>query len=346
VRERYPDLDSTLAVPPGDLAALQGQLPKNRVLVQYFAADTDLYAMRVDSNSCRLIQVAVEKQVLQKWVEDLRQALSHGKEAPELASRRLHAILVGSLGADLDGKQVQVVPNGFFWYLPWDVLKDVQGHYLVENQEWSCVSPAELLRAGVGAEKAPQVLERVVALGGTSPNLPATGAEASAVAALFAHGVALIGPDARASELIRLAPQAQILHVAAHSGLSPELNQTYIELSDGRFSLEQVYGLQLERGARVVLSSCESGLGQAAPGREVSSLASAFLSSGASSVVATLWRVEDAPSAAFFQKFYPHLLKNQSISTSLRQARLECLNDPLLKEPRNWGAYQLIGDPG
>ncbi|MBX3169111.1 MAG: CHAT domain-containing protein [Candidatus Eremiobacteraeota bacterium] len=346
VRERYPDLDSTLAVPPGDLAALQEQLPKNRVLVQYYAADTDLYAMRVDSSSCRLIQVAVEKKVLQQWVEDLRRALIRGNEVPELPARRLHAILVGALGSDLDGKQIQVVPNGFFWYLPWDVLKDPQGRFLVESQEWSCVSPAELLRAGIGSEKAGQTLERVVALGGTSANLPATGQEASAVAALFPHGVALIGPQARASELVRLAPRAQVLHVAAHSGLSPELNQTYIELSDGRFSLEQIYGLQLERGARVVLSSCESGLGQAAPGREVASLASAFLSSGASSVVATLWRVEDGPSAAFFQKFYPHLLKNESISTSLRQARLECLNDPELKEPRNWGAYQLIGDPG
>ena len=345
VRERYPDLDSTLAVPPGDLAALQEQLPENRVLVQYYAADTDLYAMRVDSKSCRLIQVAVEKQVLQKWVDDLRQALSRGGEPPEMAARRLHAILVASLGSDLNGKQVQVVPNGFFWYLPWDVLKDTQGHYLVEGQEWSCVSPAELLRGGFGNQKSAP-LERVLALGGTSPSLPATGEEASAVAALFPHGTALVGPQARASELVRLAPQAQVLHLAAHSGLSQELNQTYIELSDGRFSLEQVYGLQLERGARVVLSSCESGLGQAAPGREVSSLASAFLSSGASSVVATLWRVEDAPSAAFFQKFYPHLLKNQSISTSLRQARLECLADPLLKEPRTWGAYQLIGDPG
>lgn len=76
-----------------------------------------------------------------------------------------------------------------------------------------------------------------------------TAAEASAVAALFPHGVALVGPQARASELVRLAPQAQVLHLAAHSGLSQELNQTYIELSDGRFSLEQVYGLQLERGA-------------------------------------------------------------------------------------------------
>jgi CHAT domain-containing protein len=221
----------------------------------------------------------------------------------------------------------------------------MQGHYLVENQEWSCVSPAELLRGGLHSAAGGD-LERVVALGGTTSDLPATAQEASQVAALFPHGLALVGTQATAGELERLAPQAQVLHLATHSGLSPELNQTYIQLSDGRFSLEQVYGLQFGPGARVVLSSCESGLGQAAPGREVSSLAGAFLSSGASSVVATLWRVEDSASLGFFQKFYPHLRAGGSISACLRRTRLDCLADPQLRNPSNWGAYQLIGDPG
>lgn len=345
VRERYPELDATLAVPPGDLAALQEQMPAGRVLVQYFAADTDLYAMRVDSRRCSLVQVAVEKAVLQGWVEEIRTALSKGREIPELPARRLYAVLVGALGTDLEDKQIQVVPNGFFWYLPWDVLKDWQGRYLVESQEWSCVSPAELLRLGLRGS-ALAGLDRVVALGGTTADLPATVQEARQVASLFPHGLALVGPEARASELQRLAPQAQVLHLATHSGLSPELNQTYIQLSDGRFSLEQVYGLQLEPGSRVVLSSCESSLGQVAPGREVSSLASAFLSSGASSVLATLWKVDDQASLAFFSHFYPHLRESGSVSRALRLTRLDCLADPQWKAPSNWGAYQLIGDPG
>ena len=165
------------------------------------------------------------------------------------------------------------------------------------------------------------------------------------VASLFPNSQSLIGPEANSKELLRWAPQAQILHVATHSGLSRTLNQTYIELSDGPFSLEQVYGLNLLRGSRVVLSSCESALGQTDPGREVSSLATAFLAGGASSVLATLWRVEDNTSAAFFQRFYPHLLKLGSTSKALRQTRLDCLADPALRAPWGWGAYQLFGEP-
>lgn len=42
IRQRHPGLDSALAVSPTDLVTLQESLPENRVLVQYFAADTDL----------------------------------------------------------------------------------------------------------------------------------------------------------------------------------------------------------------------------------------------------------------------------------------------------------------
>ena len=345
VRQRYPRMDNELAISPSDLVALQESIPADRVLVQYFAGEADLYAMRVDRQGCRLLQLAVEKSVLQGWIHEVRQALSQRKPLPEQSARRLYLTLVAPLGEDLKDKQIQVIPGGSFWYLPWDVLKDPQGHYLVESLNWSCVSPSELLRSRFPAAADAGAIEHLVALGGSNPELPATGEEALMVAALFPHSETLIGPQARSSELIRLAPQAEILHVASHSGLSPSLNQTYIELSDGPFTLEQVYGLQLRPSCRVVLSSCESALGQADPGREVSSLATAFLVGGATSVVATLWRVEDNTSKAFFQRFYPRLLQLGSTSKALRQARLDCLADPALSAPWGWGAYQLIGQP-
>src|SRR5690606_7926489 len=127
-------------------------------------------------------------------------------------------------------------PGGLFWYLPWDVLKDQQGHYLVENFEWSCVSPSELLRSRFADPPGQDSLEQVVTVGGSNPELPATAEEARMVAALFPHSQALVGTQANTDELVRWAPQADILHLATHSGLSPSLNQTYIELSDAPFT--------------------------------------------------------------------------------------------------------------
>ena len=340
VRQRYPRMDNEMGVAPSDLVALQEALPPDRVLVQYFAGEADLYAMRVDSQGCRLIQMAVEKEVLAGWIREVRLALSQRKPLPELAARRLYAALVGSLGPNLEGKQIQVIPGGLFWYLPWDVLRDGQGRYLVESLEWSCVSPSELLRSRFQAQPAGPI-GQLVALGGSNPELPATAEEARLVSSLFANSQALVGSEANSEQLMRWAPQADILHLATHSGLSPSLNQSFIELSDGPFTLEQVYGLHLRPRCRVVLSSCESALGQSDPGREVSSLATAFLVGGASSVVATLWRVEDETSKRFFQRYYTRLLQTGSTSKALRQARLDSLAEPAW----GWAAYQLIGQP-
>ena len=340
VRQRYPRMDNEMGVSPSDLVTLQESLPANRVLVQYFAGDADLYAMRVDQQGCRLIQMAVEKEVLRGWVQEVRQALSQRKELPEQSARRLHAALVASLGPDLEGKQVQVIPGGLFWYLPWDVLKDTQGRFLVEKLEWSCVSPSELLRSRFTNQPTGPI-GKLVAMGGSNPELPATGEEAKLVSSLFPSSQALVGTEANSEQLNRWAPEADILHLATHSGLSTKLNQSYIELSDGPFTLEQVYGLHLRPRARVVLSSCDSALGQTDPGREVSSLATAFLVGGASSVVATLWQVEDDTSKRFFQRYYARLLELGSTSKALRQARLDSLAEP----PWGWGAYQLIGQP-
>ncbi|MBX3170090.1 MAG: CHAT domain-containing protein [Candidatus Eremiobacteraeota bacterium] len=340
VRQRYPRMDNEMGVSPSDLVALQEIMPADRVLVQYFAGEADLYAMRVDSQGCRLIQMAVEKEVLRGWIQEVRLALSQRKPLPERAAHRLHAALVASLGPELEGKQVQVIPGGLFWYLPWDVLKDGQDRYLVETLEWSCVSPSELLRSRFANQGSAKV-GQLVALGGSNPDLPATGEEARMVSSLFSPSQALVGAQANSQELIRWAPQADILHLATHSGVSASLNQSYIELSDGPFTLEQVYGLHLRPRCRVVLSSCESALGQSDPGREVSSLATAFLVGGASSVVATLWRVEDDTSMQFFRRYYARLLQSGSTSKALRQARLDSLAEP----PWGWGAYQLIGQP-
>ena len=86
-----------------------------------------------------------------------------------------------------------------------------------------------------------------------------------------------------------------------------------------------------------------SHLGQDKPGREVASLASAFLSIGASNVVATLWRVDDQASQAFFGLFYGHLLEGHEPGKALRMTRLDCLKNPELKAPSVWAAYTLIG---
>ena len=121
------------------------------------------------------------------------------------------------------------------------------------------------------------------------------------------------------------------------------VGDAYISLHDGPFKMAQIYSLSLPSGALVVLSSCRSALGEKEPGREVTSLASAFKIAGAATVVASHWEVDDEETTRLFTSFYRHLLKGASRAAALRSARLElAARQP---HPYYWASFSLFGSP-
>jgi CHAT domain-containing protein len=83
----------------------------------------------------------------------------------------------------------------------------------------------------------------------------------------------------------------------------------------------------------VVLSACETGLGEAETGQGVLGLQRAFQAAGARAVVASLWKVDDAATATLMEHFYTNLwTKKLPWLEALRQAQLAVLNNPGLVE--------------
>ena len=87
---------------------------------------------------------------------------------------------------------------------------------------------------------------------------------------------------------------------------------------------EQFAGLDLRHAKLVVLSACESGVGERVLGEGVCGLQRAFHVAGVSDVVATLWPVADADAVAFMDLFYGFLLDDDqpSPAAALRKAQL------------------------
>jgi CHAT domain-containing protein len=93
----------------------------------------------------------------------------------------------------------------------------------------------------------------------------------------------------------------------------------------------------------VVLSACQSGLGEEDPGPEPTSLASAFSVAGAGTVISSLWPVEDQATSYMFSQFYSELAKGKGRLQSLETARAACrLKYP---HPYYWAAFTLQGNP-
>jgi CHAT domain-containing protein len=98
---------------------------------------------------------------------------------------------------------------------------------------------------------------------------------------------------------------------------------------DGILTAEALAGLQLQKLDLVVLSACETGLGDVAGGEGVFGLQRAFHIAGARNVVASLWRVDDDATAALMALFYRKLWKEgKAPPQALKEAQLALYRSP------------------
>jgi CHAT domain-containing protein/tetratricopeptide (TPR) repeat protein len=115
------------------------------------------------------------------------------------------------------------------------------------------------------------------------------------------------------------------------------------EAEDGLLTAEDVSGLDLHATEMVVLSACETGLGEVRTGEGVLGLRRAFVLSGAKTLVMSLWRVPDEPTQHLMELFYLRILSGQSRAEAMREAQLAMRSRYLA--PYYWGAFICQGDP-
>ncbi len=107
----------------------------------------------------------------------------------------------------------------------------------------------------------------------------------------------------------------------------------------------------------VVLSACQTAIGEDRGGDGLISLSRAFQVAGARSVLASLWAVNDQSTAELMIRFYKHLLAGKSKDVALQEAQKEFIAGPIeivgedgktvlhdFSHPYHWAAFQLIGD--
>ena len=128
---------------------------------------------------------------------------------------------------------------------------------------------------------------------------------------------------------------------------------------DGILTAEEIAFLPLGGAQLVVLSACESGLGEAAGGEGLLGIQRAFQVAGADTTIATLWKVNDLATRRIMEQFYNNYLQRKmSPLESLRTAQLWALLNPgevrgvgapadatgARLAPEDWAAFTLSGD--
>jgi CHAT domain-containing protein len=116
------------------------------------------------------------------------------------------------------------------------------------------------------------------------------------------------------------------------------------EAEDGILTAEDVSGLDLLATELVVLSACETGLGEIHFGEGVFGLRRAFVLAGAKTLVMSLWKVPDEQTRELMEDFYRRILAGQPRAEALCEAQLEMKKK--YPDPFFWGAFICQGNPG
>ena len=113
--------------------------------------------------------------------------------------------------------------------------------------------------------------------------------------------------------------------------------------NDGVLTAMEVLSLDLTGTQLVVLSACETGLGEIHEGEGVYGLRRSFQEAGVNSVVNSFWEVSDDGTQLLMTKFYDKYLSGMPPRQAMREARLEMVESMRWSAPFYWSAFVMVG---
>ena len=333
------------------VAELWAALPADSALIEYFSAGDRFLAAVLTQDKIEVFPLASVSRVthrlhlLRFQFSKFRLGAAYTDQFQQLLMRatlshldQLYAELIAPLHIPRSIRHLIFVPHGPLHFLPFHALH-YGGGYLCDQYTVSYAPSAALfalcqqrtmpnhrpsLVLGVPDRRAPQILREV-----------------ESVAALLPNADLLMGKQATAEVLRSRGGDCGLLHIATH-GIYRRDNPLFsaIKLGDSYLNLYDLYQLRL--GARLVtLSGCATGMNVVAAGDELIGLQRGLFCAGASSLLLSLWDVNDDSTAELMMEFYSCYVRSADVVSSLRTAmqRLRARQP----HPYFWAPFVLVG---
>jgi CHAT domain-containing protein len=263
-------------------------------------------------------------------------------------SRKLYKRLFQPLESALNKRNLIIVSHGTLHYLPVNALHD-GGGYLIDRYSIRMMPSASAMKylQERKADKSGGILIfGNPDLGDPKYDLEYAQKEATEVAKIRPKSKVFLRKEATEGMLRQYSKDYSYLHFATHGQFNPEAPlQSALLLApnpqyNGILTVDKLYSLNLNADL-VTLSACETGLSKIANGDDLVGLTRGFLYAGSSSIVASLWKVDDLATSHLMMRFYMELDKTNK-GDALRTAQLEMKKK--YPHPYYWASFQLTGN--
>jgi len=330
------------------LADLQKSLRNNQALISYYADDPTLHAFVVTSAGFDHVAMDWSKDQVMELVRQLKTVASGKKFTAGRLSATLYNRLVSPVMQFASVKREWIIiPDGILNYLPFEALQEQEdGKYLLESKIISYHFSAELLRLSQEKEHRYNGYQVLAFAPFAQMDLPSSKEEVAQL-----PGNAFYNETATTTAFLNRANKYPVIHLATHAMANTDNpGSSYISFypkdsAEGKLYLEELYGVEMDSTALVIISACESGDGQLINSEGVISLSRGFAYAGCKSMVTSLWKANDRSTAIIIRKFHEYLQHGYSRSEALQKAKLDYIkSEAVHKTPNYWAHLILIGD--
>lgn len=345
------------------LNKLQDQLSNQQSLINYFEGDSTIFAMVVEADQSKFYRLT-KPENFSLSVEAFRESITNyylkKGETPwavyqkeqESLSKSLYRQLIQPFGKLKE--QLIIIPDGSIAYLAFDALMDESGKYLIHEQSISYAysttllsemqkqkSNASLQWLGVAPLFMEEESDEGIAVRNSFAPLPFSKKEVESIRQIM-DGELLLGQEATIEQFFAKSKAFNCIHLSSHSYFSDQdPSKSYIAFSDTLLYARDLYAKKIPADL-VVLSACETNMGNRQRGEGIMSMGRAFTYAGARSLLTTLWPVKDGTTAKFMELFYEYLQNGMDKAEALRQTKLHFIQNQ--ETPFFWAAYQINGD--
>lgn len=350
---------------------VRDQLSNDETMVSFSFTDENLIAFVVDANQSKHLALELPDGI-DSLIYNFNQSLKNRfSEDYVKYGKQLYDILYRPINEHVKTTQLIIVPDGILWYVNFDLLisSEAQRKFLFQDKAIIYSNSANQFIRLKGRDN---IEKECLAFSYTGEDdlvdgqtidlslvrdsqgdLPGTLAEIKSISNILT-GDYLYGDEATETNFKKLAGDYSILHLALHGEINdatPVNSKLFFAKSDAD-TLEdsylhafELYGMDLNADM-VVLSACNTGVGQLVGGEGIMSLGRAFQYAGTNSVLLSNWEVVDGVAPELMTSFYTYLKDGKSKSEALRRAKMDFLEnaDVLKSHPYYWGTFTLMGN--